>query len=195
MFRRNPIPERIDPGYSQPPWVESLSRYTQVNVLSDIVLVIATLCAAVIDVRVRRIPNALTAALAVIAVGIHASRSVADAALAIVAGLAAFALGAIVFRLGWFGGGDVKLLAAACALISLPNCVALVAAILAMGAILALASATMQGRLIALLRSTASVAAHGAPTERFALPYGVAIAAGSVVYTAWSLFPSLKSVS
>jgi prepilin peptidase CpaA len=165
------------------------------NVFSDVVLVIATLCAAVIDVRVQRIPNALTAALAAIAVAIHASRSLADAALAIVAGLAAFAFGAIVFRLGWFGGGDVKLLAAACALISLPHCVALVAAILAMGAVLALASAAMQGRFIALLRSTASVAAHGMPTERFALPYGVAIAAGSVVYTAWSLLPSLKSAS
>jgi prepilin peptidase CpaA len=166
-----------------------------VNVLTDIVLIIATLVAAIIDMRVRRIPNVLTATLAGIAVGLHASRGLADAALAIAAGLTAFALGSIVFRLGWFGGGDVKLLAAACALISLPQCVTLVALILAMGAVLALTSAAMQGRLLALLRSTAAVAAHGAPTERFTLPYGVAIAAGSVAYTAWSLIPSLRFAS
>jgi prepilin peptidase CpaA len=163
-----------------------------VALTTAVLLVIATSIAAVIDVRVRRIPNVLTAALAVAALTLHASEGLASTAVAIASGLVAFALGALAFSRGWFGGGDVKLLAAGCCLVSYPNCITLVVAVLATGALLALVSAALQGRLVALIRSTASVAAHGSPTERIALPYGIAIAGGSIVYSVLTLSPAFR---
>jgi prepilin peptidase CpaA len=169
----------------------SSPRGYRVSLTTDAVLVTACVIAAVIDVRTRRIPNVLTAALAVTALGLHAGDGIGALALATASGLVAFALGTIVFRLGWFGGGDVKLLAAGCCLVSYPNCIALVMAVLATGAVFSLAGAALQGRLVALIRSTAAVMAHGEPTERHALPYGVAIAGGSVVYSLLTLSPLL----
>ena len=55
--------------------------------------------------------------------------------------LAAFVVGSLAFSAGWFGGGDVKLIAAACGLVSFPGAVSLVLYVLAAGALLALAVA------------------------------------------------------
>jgi prepilin peptidase CpaA len=79
------------------------------------VLAAAALAAAVSDVRTRRIPNALTgvlAALGVVLAGI--SRGLPGAAIALATLAVMLAVGTFVFARGWFGGGDVKLLAAAC---------------------------------------------------------------------------------
>jgi prepilin peptidase CpaA len=160
--------------------------------IATILLLAATLSAAAIDVRTRRIPNALTGALALAAIGVNVTHGAGAVLVAIAAMLVAFALGTVVFNLGWFGGGDVKLVAAACGLVSYPNCIALVAYILATGALVALITAAVNGRLVALVRSTMAVAAHGAPTESSKLPYGVAIAGGSAVYALSLLLPGLR---
>ena len=158
--------------------------------LVAVVLLAVTLSAAAIDVRVRRIPNALTGAAALAALVLHASEGAIPLLLALAAMCGAFALGTIAFSAGWFGGGDVKLVTAACGLVGLPGAVTLVLEILVCGALLALVEAAVRGRLVALLRSTAVVAMHGTPIERNALPYGVAIAAGSVAYVvSTSLLP------
>jgi prepilin peptidase CpaA len=156
------------------------------------VLVLATLTAAAIDVRTRRIPNWLTGALVLVALGIHIPEGLVPALTAVASICAAFALGSIAFSAGWFGGGDVKLIAACCGLVSFPGSVAFVLFVLFSGALLALVAAAFRGRLVALVRSTAAVAVHGAPTEKNALPYGVAIAAGSITYAVSTFVPALR---
>ncbi|BDE07014.1 type 4 prepilin peptidase 1 [Vulcanimicrobium alpinum] len=160
--------------------------------ITTLLLLAATLVAAAIDVRTRRIPNLLTGGLAFAAIGIHVPAGLGPAGAAVAAMLAAFALGTVAFSLGWFGGGDVKLIAAASGLVSFPDCIALVAYILAAGALLSLVSAAVNGRLVSLVRSTIAVATHGAPTETNKLPYGIAIAAGSLFYSLSQLVPSLR---
>jgi prepilin peptidase CpaA len=150
--------------------------------LTAVVLIAATLCAAAIDVRVRRIPNALTLAVAVVGLATHVPQGIVPLLLAIASMCVAFALGALSFSAGWFGGGDVKLISACCALVGFPGSATLVLEILICGAFLALATAAVRGQLVALLRSTAAVAIHRAPVETAPLPYGVAIAAGSIAY-------------
>jgi prepilin peptidase CpaA len=79
------------------------------------VLAVAALAAAAWDVRSRRVPNALTGALAaagVVLAGV--SRGLPGAAIALVMLAIMLAVGTIAFSRGWFGGGDVKLIAAAC---------------------------------------------------------------------------------
>jgi prepilin peptidase CpaA len=159
---------------------------------ATIVLLVATLAAAVTDIRSRRIPNALTAAAAACALVVHAGEGLGPELAAIAAMIVAFAIGSVAYSAGWFGGGDVKLIAACCGLAGFPAAFPLVLDILVAGGILALVAAAMNGRLLALVRSTVSVATHGAATEKTTLPYGVAIAAGSIVYAVSTLAPSLR---
>jgi len=155
-------------------------------------LLATTLGAAIIDVRTRRIPNMLTGTLAIGAIGSHVPQGLGPTLVAIATTIAVFGLGTVAFQLGWFGGGDVKLLAGCCGLVSFPDCIVLAAYVLVAGAILALVTAAFSGRLVALVRSTLAVATHGAPTENGKLPYGVAIAGGSVLYTMSLLVPGLR---
>ena len=153
------------------------------------VLVVATLAAAVTDVRARRIPNALTAATAVLAIAVHLLDGIGPELGAIAAMIAAFVIGSFAYSAGWFGGGDVKLIAACCGLVGFPGALAFVLDVLVAGGVLALVAAAANGRLVALVRSTAAVAVRGAATEKTTLPYGVAIAAGSIAY---ALAPTLR---
>jgi Flp pilus assembly protein protease CpaA len=158
-----------------------------------IVLVGGTLVAAAIDLRWRRIPNALTAAMAIAAIAAHVVDGLPAIALVLAAMAASFALGSLAFAAGWFGGGDVKLVAAACGLAGIPGCVALVLSIAIACALLALAQAAVRGRLIAVLRSTTALALTGSPSGApTLLPYGVAIAAGSAAYALSTLFPAIR---
>jgi prepilin peptidase CpaA len=159
---------------------------------ATIVLVAATCAAAAVDVRTRKIPNALTAATALLALAVHVPDGVAGVLIAIATMIVAFLLGSLAFAAGWFGGGDVKLVAACCGLIGGLAALSLVLDILVAGAVLALVTAALRGRLVALVRSTFAVATHGAPAERSTLPYAVAIAAGSIVYSVSTLVPVLR---
>jgi prepilin peptidase CpaA len=150
--------------------------------LTAAVLSAATIAAAAIDVRTRRIPNAIPAGVALVAVAIHLTQGPISLLLAIASLCGAFALGAAAFAAGWFGGGDVKLIAACCGLVGFPDCVMLVLFILVFGALLSLAVAARRGHLVILFRSTAAAIRHGAPTENITLPYAVSIAAGSIAY-------------
>lgn len=150
--------------------------------VTAIVLLAATIAAATFDVRMRRIPNALTGALALVAIAIHVPQGVVPVLLAIASLCGVFALGSVAFSAGWFGGGDVKLIAACCGLVGFPGSVTLLLDVLVCGALLALVLAARSGRLVRLLRSTAAAVRYGAPTEKIALPYAVSIAAGSITY-------------
>jgi prepilin peptidase CpaA len=158
-----------------------------------ILLVAGTLSAAAIDLRCRRIPNVLTATMACAAISLHLFDGTTALALAIVVMIAAFALGTLAFSAGWFGGGDVKLIAAACGLVGYPGALSLVLFILVAGAVLALAEVTRQRRLVSFVRNTVALATTGcAPETATLLPYGVAIAGGSVAYAASTLIPGLR---
>jgi prepilin peptidase CpaA len=147
-----------------------------------IVLVAGTAVAAFFDLRARRIPNALTAPMAVAAIALHAAGGVVSALVVLAAMVAAFAIGSVAFSAGWLGGGDVKLIAAACGLAGVPGCVVLVGFIVIAGAVLAIADAVARRRLVALVRGASLLAMTGVAPAGASVPYGVAIAGGSAAY-------------
>ena len=148
------------------------------------------LVATVIDLRSRRIPNQLTAAMAVLGLALAVTQT---SGVSVGASLAGILLGLLLmmpgYALGATGAGDVKLMAAVGAIVG-PSLVfsAFVCTSLA-GGVLAVAVALKRRRLAATLTQTGRlVAAPGAaPGEikaatgasRFA--YGPAIAVGSMI--------------
>jgi prepilin peptidase CpaA len=161
--------------------------------LALIVLVAGTLAAAIVDIRTRRIPNALTAAMAVAAIALHIADGATALLLVVAVMVGSFAIGAVAFSAGWFGGGDVKLIAAACGVVSYPLCISLVCFILVAGAVLALAQAVRHRRLGALVRNASLLATTGvSPEAPTLLPYGVAIAGGSAALAGSLFFPALR---
>jgi prepilin peptidase CpaA len=158
------------------------------------IMVVGALVAAYADARTRRIPNLLTGALAAIAIVAHATGGLADVASAAGVMLVAFLAGTLAFSLGWFGGGDVKLLAACCGLAGFPGATSLVLYTLIAGGFVSIIEAARRGKLRAVLASTVSLGRTGvAPAERIAAPYGIAIAVGACTYAlSLSVFQFLR---
>jgi prepilin peptidase CpaA len=134
--------------------------------------------AATTDAVERRIPNAVSAGLALAGVArllaaLVAGGSLGAAAVDLAAATAVFLLGAVGFRFGLLGGGDVKLFAAgalwlgAAALPPYLTATALGGGLLALGFL----AARRLGRL-----------------EDPTLPYGIAIAAGGLLTTGGALW-------
>lgn len=154
------------------------------------VVVAGTGLAAVIDLRTRRIPNALTGALAVIGVGIAAAKlgpvGLGGALLGCALGLA-FMLPGHLF--GATGAGDVKLFAAAGALLGPATTVQAFLYTAIIGGVLAVVIAIRRRRLQQTLGATARLVSDGAAAaeeiespesdNRFA--YAPAIALGVVI--------------
>ena len=153
-------------------------------------LVAGALVATIVDIRTRRIPNLLTAAMAVIGLGLAVTGvsglTVWAAAAGLVLGFAVMLPGHL---LGATGAGDVKLMAAAGALLG-PALVltAFIFAALA-GGVLAVAVSIQRQRLRATLTGTGRLVSGGGEardairtadaSRRFA--YGPAIAIGCVL--------------
>lgn len=157
--------------------------------LPTLVIVAGLAIAVVTDVRTRRIPNALTASMAVAGFAIAAAGAgvtPAEAALGLLVGLALMMPGHI---LGATGAGDVKLLAAVGSLVgpSLAFRACLYSAVA--GGAIAIAVATRRGLLTSTLHNTAQLVAApaGARDAIVAAPranrfaYGPAIAVGTLV--------------
>lgn len=148
------------------------------------------LVAATWDVARFRIPNLLCAALA----GLFALRAVLlpDAAEAVRHLLPAgtvFAVTALLFARGLIGGGDVKLLAAATLWVPPAAVLPQMLAVTGIGALLAIGVAVLRWVVRRALPLPADgeaalpeVLRDGAP-----LPYGVAIAAGTLLHLPWTL--------
>jgi prepilin peptidase CpaA len=148
------------------------------------------LVATVIDIRVRRIPNALTATMAGVGIGLAASGasgiSLGASMAGLLVGLALMLPGHV---LGATGAGDVKFMAAVGAIVGPALVVSAFLFTAVAGGVLAVAVALRRKRLGATLAGTGRLIA--APTEakkeiqaapvssRFA--YGPAIAIGSVL--------------
>ena len=140
------------------------------------ILAAAAVAAAASDVRSRKIPNALTGALAVAGVCTAGAThgffgvGIALALLAILLGAGTFA-----YARGWFGGGDIKLLAAGCCGLT-PALAAdfLIFTALCGGLLSLYALATSQRMVTALIT-------RQLPQTGERLPYAVAAAGGALL--------------
>jgi prepilin peptidase CpaA len=151
-------------------------------------VLIASLVAAIFDLRSRRIPNAISIALATGGLAFnfffgwqHGLAALALMALVLVAGTFAFS-----FKL--IGGGDVKLIAAAVGTLAWPLCVPFALFMFLSGGVVALGLAIARGRL----RETAlnvqgmampmlAGAAPARPVDATPMPYALAIFGGAVL--------------
>jgi prepilin peptidase CpaA len=142
--------------------------------------------AALHDVLARTIPNWICAALA--AAGLGALWLTPAASYRLLAAALLFAGAVLLWRAGWMGGGDAKLLGAVGLLVPPDRVAGTVLAIGFAGAVLALPYVICHGRIA----RPEPVRPHGLPArawraERFRLrrggplPYGVAIAAGAAI--------------
>jgi len=153
-----------------------------------IAFLIAALIASVTDIRSRRIPNSLTCGAIALAIGLHALEGPASAAFALLAAAGVIVAGSFAHRAGWFGGGDVKLLAAGAAAVSFPSFIVVFLVIGVAGGIMALAAAVRDRRLVSILTNAGQSAVLRTgftplPGSR-RLPYAVAIFAGTCYYAA-----------
>jgi prepilin peptidase CpaA len=160
--------------------------------LAVAIVCVAMSLAAVIDLRTRRIPNALTGVILVTGIGIAAAElgpiGLGGALVGCLLGFA-FMLPGHVF--GATGAGDVKLFAAAGALLGPSTTVQAFIYTAIAGGVLALVVAVRRRRLTQTVSSTARLVAHGSAAvsevespeadNRFA--YAPAIAIGVVLAT------------
>jgi prepilin peptidase CpaA len=147
-----------------------------------IVLAAGTVTAATFDLRTGKIPNALTGTMVLAAIGIHGFDGISTLFAALAVMLAVFACGTLAYSAGWLGGGDVKLVAACCGLAGYAGALTLILFVLIAGAGFALADAACRRRLKLLLTSAWMLSITGSVPARTALPYGVAIAGGTLAY-------------
>jgi prepilin peptidase CpaA len=153
-------------------------------------LAAGALGAAAIDVRTRRVPNALTASLAAAGVAFAIA---GIGRLTIAGSLAGIAIGLGLMLPGHLfgatGAGDVKLFAAAGALLGPAAILAAFLYTALAGGALAILIAGRRGRLQRTVHSAARLVATGAanaaeieaPAENNRFPYAPAIAVGAVI--------------
>jgi len=155
-----------------------------------VALAAGALAATIVDIRTRRIPNALTATMAGVGVGLAAS---GVSGVSLLASMAGFALGLALMMpghaLGATGAGDVKLMAAVGAMVGPGTVVTAFAFTAIAGGIMAIAIAVRRQRLRATLSGTGKLLAAptgikhqiGSATSSSRFAYGPAIAVGSVL--------------
>ena len=143
------------------------------------------------DVRTRTIPNAVSLAVVALYAGFALAGGVdgawwvgpAVAAAILVAGMGCFAM-------GWFGGGDVKLLAACGLWAGTAQLMPFLLVTALVGAVLALLTLAARARPIPYLTTNAlfiGPQTDGRAATADGIPYGLAIAAGGL----WILYRML----
>lgn len=151
-----------------------------------LVLVIAAI-AAYTDVTTRRIPNLLPAVLLGAGVVLQAFHGWQSAAISIGLFLGTFAFGTFLFSLKLLGGGDVKLIAAACAALGWPAAAGFLIYTIIAGGILGISISVARGRLRPVIENVKATAfpllsgVRPAPISSAVgtMPYGLAIFAGA----------------
>lgn len=149
-------------------------------------VLIASLLAAASDLRTRRIPNALVVALFVCGLAVNALAGWQHALIQIALTAAVLMAGSLAFSLRLIGGGDVKLLAAACGTLGYPAAPYFFVYTLLCGGVIALVYSAIRGHLRTTLTNICAIAlpmfAGVRPAKLqtgTAMPYALAIFAGA----------------
>ena len=150
--------------------------------------------AAWFDVRTRRIPNVLTLTGMAVAVALRLVAGPGAGIDGVTGAILAFVLCLPFFVLGVLGGGDAKLLMAMGAFMGPRDLLVAMLLIALLGGILGAIDAMRKGVLLPVLHNCGDILKHWATLGRrganrslatggaLAIPYGVAIAAGSLVW-------------
>lgn len=153
------------------------------------ILAVAALAAAASDVRARRIPNALSGALAVAGVVVAgATRGLPGAGVALATLAILLAAGTVAFSRGWFGGGDIKLLAAGCCGLTPALAVDFLVYTALCGGLLSLYALATSQRMVTVLIT------RQLPQTGERLPYAVAAAGGALFLWVALLCPAFLLV-
>jgi prepilin peptidase CpaA len=153
------------------------------------ILAAAAVVAAASDVRARKIPNALTGALAIAGVAVAGTTgglTGAGTALAILTVL--LAAGTYAFARHWFGGGDIKLLAAGCCGLSPALAADFLIYTALCGGLLSLYALASSQRMVTALIT------RQLPQTGERLPYAVAAAGGALFLWVAILCPAFLLV-
>jgi prepilin peptidase CpaA len=153
------------------------------------ILAAVALAAAASDVRARKIPNALTGALAVAGVvTAGATRGLPGAGVALAILAITLAAGTYAFARGWFGGGDIKLLAAGCCGLTPVLAADFLVYTALCGGLLSLYSLAASQRMVTALIT------RQLPQTGERLPYAVAAAGGALLLWVALLCPAFLLV-
>ena len=171
------------------------------SVLTTAALIALLALAAVLDLRTRRIPNALTVSGLMVALVLRSTIGPS----AVVAGLQSAGIALLIvlplFMLGALGGGDLKLLVAVAAFMDPIQFIFALLATAIVGGVLAVGQSIRKGAIRPLIFNTVGLASHIISRGRMGhrstvntpgavtVPYGLAIAAGSL--TVWFIRPAL----
>jgi len=185
-----------------------------VQIALYVVLGIALAISVVTDLRSRLIYNVVTVPTLVIALALRAAlvgwrgAGAENAAFGVLPGLVGLACGGLIFYLmylvGGMGGGDVKLMAAVGAVLGFPVVLYALMFTALVGGLMAILVLLWQGSLVLTFLGMGKKLAHalhirrdeGPKPEPKYVPYGVAIALGSVWAVAWDLtHPLLDSIA
>jgi len=163
-------------------------------------VLLASLVAAVTDLRTRRVPNVLVGTLFLSGLALNAYFG--WHALLVDFGITAavLAAGTFAFSLKLIGGGDVKLLAAAAGTLGYPDGGNFILLTLLCGGLVAVAFSAVRGKLTATLANVRAMAlpvfagaAPARPQAGLAMPYAVAIFTGAACTALVSgLLPHLR---
>ncbi len=158
------------------------------------VLIGGACCLAVFtDLRYAKIPNWLVISLAALGLAWRATTGWGPLASALLAMLCVLVVLVPLFAVGWFGGGDVKFMAAIGAVLGFPGWIPFVLLTLASGGLLSLIFAACAGQLRTALAAVAhmfQLAVYAqtpvaAAKTRVHVPYALAIAAGYLLSLVW----------
>lgn len=162
----------------------------------------ASIVASVCDILYRRIPNALTIGIVLVALGVHTAQGAAAFAQSLGAMSMILIAGTFAHARGWVGGGDVKLAAAIAAVLNFPDTFTFLLYMSLCGGVLALISLAWSRRenvftrirflfanlIIGILPSLSG--------ESHKMPYALAMSGGIVlVLSSHTVLPCLRLFS
>ncbi len=162
---------------------------------------LACFAAAATDVRTRKIPNVIPAAVALVALGFAVPHGTLAVFIVLALIVATMIVGTLAFAQGWLGGGDVKLLAAVNGCLGFADAVPFLLYTAICGGLLGLCFAAGRRSVPSLLRSVGGIlrpfvqggAAAIAPERPIKMPYALAIACGAIaVALSHSIAPFLR---